>query len=137
MNHNTRGEALPDFVDTAVKEIDDQLRALKDEAARLEAARAALTGGTPRRGRSARNGAARSQARSTRGRSSRSTAAPRGGRSNTRALEALELVRKQPGITILVPDLKQVEEREQIRRERNVDVSDGGIAQDDGAGVRE
>ena len=42
---------MPDFVQTAVKEIDDQLRVLKDEASRLEAARAALTGGTRRRGR--------------------------------------------------------------------------------------
>jgi len=33
---------LPEFVDTALKEIDDRLRALKDEASRLEAARAAL-----------------------------------------------------------------------------------------------
>ena len=40
---------MPDFVQTAVKEIDDQLRVLKDEASRLEAARAALTGGTRRR----------------------------------------------------------------------------------------
>ena len=28
----TRGDTLPDFVDTALKEIDDRLRALKDEA---------------------------------------------------------------------------------------------------------
>ena len=48
---------MPDFVQTAVKEIDDQLRVLKDEASRLEAARAALTGGTRRRGRPASNGA--------------------------------------------------------------------------------
>ena len=41
---------MPDFVQTAIKEIDDQLRVLKDEASRLEAARAALTGGTRRRG---------------------------------------------------------------------------------------
>ena len=34
---------MPDFVQTAVKEIEDQLRVLKDEASRLEAARAALT----------------------------------------------------------------------------------------------
>ena len=44
---------MPDFVQTAVKEIDDQLRVLKDEASRLEAARAALTGGARRRGRPA------------------------------------------------------------------------------------
>ena len=33
-----RGEPLPDFVQTAVKEIDEQLRVLNDEATRLEAA---------------------------------------------------------------------------------------------------
>ena len=37
---------MPDFIQTAVKEIDDQLRALKDETSRLEAARAALAGPT-------------------------------------------------------------------------------------------
>ena len=54
---------MPDFVQTAVNEIDDQLRVLKDEASRLEAARAALTGGTRRRGRPASNGAAPAPAR--------------------------------------------------------------------------
>ena len=33
---------MPDFVQTEIKQIDDQLRLLKDEASRLEAARAAL-----------------------------------------------------------------------------------------------
>ena len=54
---------MPDFVQTAVKDIDDQLRVLQDEASRLEAARAALTGGTRRRGRPASNGAAPTPAR--------------------------------------------------------------------------
>ena len=54
---------MADFVQTAVKDIDDQLRVLKDEASRLEAARVALTGGTRRRGRPASNGAARTPAR--------------------------------------------------------------------------
>jgi DNA-binding IscR family transcriptional regulator len=94
---------VPEFVDSAIKEIDDRLRALKDEASRLEAARTALIG--------ARGGSGRVSA--GRGRTQRSTASRRNGRSagtqsgrsargggNTRAAEALELVRKQPGITI-------------------------------------
>ena len=96
---------MPDFVQTAVKEIDDQLRVLRDEASRLEAARAALTGGTRRRGRPASNGAARTPARPA-SRRNGSAAAPsqrRGG--NTRASQALELVRGKPGITI--PEIAQ------------------------------
>jgi DNA-binding IscR family transcriptional regulator len=91
---------LPDFAQTAVKQIDDQLRVLRDEASRLEAARAALTGGTRRAGRPERNGALRGPARPTSRRNGRATAprTPRGG--NTRANQALELVREKPGITI-------------------------------------
>lgn len=51
---------MPGFVDNAVNQIDDRLRELKEETSRLEAARAALTGGSPRQGRpatSARTGA--------------------------------------------------------------------------------
>ena len=92
---------MPDFVQTALTEIEDQLRALKDEASRLEAARAALTGGTRRRGRPASNGTARTPARPASRRNGRS-AAPRAARrgGNTRANQALELVREKPGITI-------------------------------------
>jgi DNA-binding IscR family transcriptional regulator len=91
---------LPEFVDTALKEIDDRLRALKDQASRLEAARAALAGARRRRGRLASDGTARTRSRSTARRNGRS-AAPRGrSGGNTRAAEALELVRGQPGITI-------------------------------------
>ena len=91
---------MPDFVQTAVREIDDQLRVLKDEASRLEAARAALTGARPRRGRPASNGAGSTTARPASPRNGRA-AAPRSRRSgNTRANQALELVRGKPGITI-------------------------------------
>jgi len=91
---------MPDFVQTAVKEIEDQLRVLKDEASRLEAARAALTGGTRRRGRSASNGTRRTPAPRT-GRRDDRAAAPRPRRGgNTRANQTLELVREKPGITI-------------------------------------
>ena len=101
---------MPAFVDTTVKDIDARIRELQDEVSRLEAARSALTGGRRRPGRprgtsgaSARTTGARS--RTTRAHTGRpASAAPRtpsthrGG--NTRAVQALELVRKQPGITI-------------------------------------
>ena len=97
---------MPEFVDTAVKDIDARLRELQDEVSRLEAARSALVGGRRRPGRP--RGSA---ARTTRTRTARRTTAPpraratrstrRGG--NTRAAQALELVRKRPGVTI--PDL--------------------------------
>jgi hypothetical protein len=107
---------MPDFVDGAVKEIDDRLRELKDEVARLEAARSALTGGGRRGGRRAGSAARARTARSAgarpasaRPRSARSTresatqtgTGARGSRSgDTRATQALELVRQRPGITI-------------------------------------
>jgi predicted transcriptional regulator len=91
---------MPDFVQTEINAIDGQLRILKDEASRLEAARAALTGGPRRRGRLATNGAASTFARPASPRNSRA-AAPRPRRGgNTRASQALELVRERPGITI-------------------------------------
>ena len=91
---------MPDFVQAAVKEIDDQLRVLKDEASRLEAARAALTGARRRRGRAASNGAGSTPARPASPRNGRAPA-PRSRRGgSTRANQALELVRGKPGITI-------------------------------------
>lgn len=93
---------MPGYIDSAVRDIDDRLRELKDETARLEAARAALTGGKRGPGRPASNGAARTQRRSSSRRNGRS-ATRRGG--NTRANQALEIVRQRPGITI--PQLAQ------------------------------
>src|SRR5436305_1085006 len=91
---------MPDFVQTEIRAIEDQLRILKDEASRLAAARAALTGGPRRRGRLATNGAARTSARPVSRRNGRA-AAPRPRRgANTRANQAVELVRERPGITI-------------------------------------
>ena len=90
---------MPDFVQTAVKEIDEQLRVLKDEAARLEAARAALTGGAHRTGRTTRNGTVQAQARKT-SRRDGSAATQVRRRGGDRADQALELVREKPGITI-------------------------------------
>src|SRR5947209_15255100 len=94
---HTRGHTVPDFVQTAVKEIDEQLRVLKDEAARLEAARAALTGGRRRVGRAARTGSGRAPARPASGRNARSGAPRQRRGGHTRANQALELVREKPG----------------------------------------
>jgi hypothetical protein len=88
---------VTDYLENTVKGIDERLRELKSEVSKLEAARAALVGtrrgpGRPR---------ADSAAASTRRRSPRRPGRPRGRRSgNTRAAQALELVRKRPGITI-------------------------------------
>lgn len=94
---------MADFVDSTVNDIDGRLSELKQEVGRLEAARAALVGG--RRGPGRPPG---SSASSTSGsgsasprRAARRPGRPRGRRSgNTRANQALELVRSQPGITI-------------------------------------
>lgn len=98
---------MPTFVDTAVKDIDQRLRELRDEVSRLEAARSALTGGRRRPGRprgiGARGiGASASTTRPRSGRRTSAAARPRPTRrgANTRAIQALDLVRKQPGITI-------------------------------------
>jgi len=77
-----------------VKDIDSRLEELKREVTKLEAARAALVGGRRGPGRPARASGAQ---RGTRRRAGR----PRGRRGgNTRANQALALVRSQPGITI-------------------------------------
>ncbi len=81
------------FVDSTVSEIDARIRELRAEVEKLEAARAALIGSGARTRRS--NGGQRRSRRAT-------TSGPTGGRrsGNTRATQALELVRSQPGITI-------------------------------------
>jgi hypothetical protein len=88
---------MAEFVDSTVKEIDNRLQELKEEVSKLEAARAALAGG--RRGPGRPPG---SRSNSTpRRRSGRRPGRPRGRRGGgTRASQALELVRNQPGITI-------------------------------------
>ena len=104
---------MPEFVDNTVKDIDEQLRQLRDEASRLEAARSALTGGRRRRGRPRGSASRTTRARGTRTRATRArtgrrattparTRSTRTGR-NTRAGQALELVSQRPGITI--PDI--------------------------------
>jgi hypothetical protein len=102
---------MPEFVDSTVKGIDEQIRQLRDEVSRLEAARSALTGG--RRGPGRPRGSAsrttaparRARTRTTRTRTARRASAPARTRSarsgrNTRAGQALELVSQKPGITI-------------------------------------
>lgn len=101
MNPRREGQ-LAGFVDSTVKEIDDRLRELKEEVAKLEAARSALVGGRrgPGRPRAARTAAA-APAATPRRRSGRRPGRPRGrSRGGTRANQALELVRSTPGITI-------------------------------------
>jgi hypothetical protein len=98
------------FVDTTVKEIESRLGELKHEVQRLEAARVALLGDVVARRRpgrppgSASSSPAAKPAATRRG-SGRGTARkpgrPRGRRGgNTRANQALELVRQRPGISI-------------------------------------
>jgi hypothetical protein len=89
---------LADFVDSTVKDIDRRLSELKGEVSKLEAARAALVGGRRGPGRpSSANGASAP----TRRRTTRRAGRPRGRRGgNTRANQALALVREKPGITI-------------------------------------
>ena len=102
---------MPDFLEEKRKEISQRLKELRplvEEFHRLEAAEQALSGvgtggngrratkaapATPRRARSAR---AKSTGTGRRGR-------PRG--SGTRAIQALELVKARPGITI--PELAE------------------------------
>ena len=102
---------MTDFLDEKRKEIQARLKELKplvDEYTRLEAAERALSGvgatpraaasTAPRRGRRAA-GAGGGSGSSSNGRRGR----PRG--SGTRSLQALELVRARPGITI--PELAE------------------------------
>lgn len=121
---------MADFLDAKVKEIEGRLRELRpllDEYHRLEAAAAALGGvELPRGGRARARGSAprNGGAAARRGR-------PRGSRGeNTRAAQAVELVRARPGITIpelaehmgikpnyLYRILPQLEEEGRVRRE--------------------
>jgi hypothetical protein len=99
---------LAGFVDSTVKDIDSRLTELKQEVSKLEAARAALVGAagrTPGRrgpGRPPGSSSGSASASATRTRTAaRRPGRPRGRRGgNTRANQALELVRNQPGITI-------------------------------------
>ena len=90
---------LADFVDSTVKDIDSRLAELKQEVSKLEAARSALVGARRGPGRPAGSTTRRSTTRTRR--TARRAGRPRGRRGgNTRASQALELVRSRPGITI-------------------------------------
>lgn len=92
---------MADFVDSTVKEIESRMTMLREEMDRLEAARTALVG-TGRRGPGRPRGSGTTSSDRT---TTRRPGRPRGRRSGTRATQALELVRSQPGITI--PQLAQ------------------------------
>jgi hypothetical protein len=94
---------LADFVDSTVKDIDSRLEELKLEVQKLQAARAALVGGRRGPGRPAgsRNAPSSSSSPSPRRAPRRGGGRPRGRRGgNTRANQALQLVKDQPGVTI-------------------------------------
>ena len=100
---------MPDFLEEKRKEISQRLKELRplvDEFHRLEAAEQALSGvGNGRRSTQSSSATPR-RARSARGKSSTGTGRrgrPRG--SGTRAVQALELVKARPGITI--PELAE------------------------------
>jgi DNA-binding MarR family transcriptional regulator len=93
-------DPVPDFVENAVEEIDEWLRVLKDEVARREAARAALTGGAAGSGGGyAMESGGCSRGRRTGGMGRADARRPRRC-LETRASQALALIREQPGITI-------------------------------------
>jgi hypothetical protein len=98
---------LPGFVDSTVKEIDARLAELESEVKKLQAARAALVGSAPRgpgrpRGSTTGGSTTAASAPTTRKRTGRGPGRPRGRRrgGGTRAIQALELVKSRPGITI-------------------------------------
>jgi hypothetical protein len=91
---------LAGFVDSTVKDIDARLAELQSEVKKLEAARAALAGTQRGPGRPRGRAAAAAPA-ATRRRAARKPGRPRGRRGGgTRGVQALELVKARPGITI-------------------------------------
>ncbi|MDO8209824.1 helix-turn-helix domain-containing protein [Conexibacter sp. CPCC 206217] len=110
-----------------------ELRPLLDEYHRLEAAAAALDGvqTAPTRGRSRPGAATRTSTGAANGNGNARRGRPRGSRGdNTRAAQAVELVRTRPGITIpelaehmgikpnyLYRILPQLEEEGRVRRD--------------------
>jgi CRP-like cAMP-binding protein len=99
---------MPDFLEEKRKEISQRLKELRplvDEYHRLEAAEQALSG--VGNGRHSTNAAPATQRR-TRSARAKSSGTGRRGRprgSGTRAIQALELVKARPGITI--PELAE------------------------------
>jgi hypothetical protein len=89
---------LADFVDSTVRDIDSRLEELKLEVTKLEAARVALVGGRRSAGRPASTNGASSGTTTRRAPRAPARRGRRGG--NTRATQALDLVKSRPGITI-------------------------------------
>ena len=92
---------MPDFLEEKRKEISQRLKELRplvDEYHRLEAAEQALSG--VGNGRSTAPAAAPRRARSARAKGSGTGRRGRPRGSGTRAIQALELVKARPGITI-------------------------------------
>jgi hypothetical protein len=102
---------MTDFLDEKRKEIQARLKELKplvDEYQRLESAERALAGVGTRPARSTGGSSTGSRGGGSTRRAARGSSNGRRGRpkgSGTRALQALELVRGQPGITI--PELAE------------------------------
>jgi predicted Rossmann fold nucleotide-binding protein DprA/Smf involved in DNA uptake len=98
----TQGDfTVTEFLDSTVKEIDARLSELKQEVAKLEAARSALVGTRRGPGRPRGTTTRRSTRRASTTTTTRRTRRSRGRRGGaTRANQALELVRSTPGITI-------------------------------------
>jgi len=101
---------MADFLDEKRKEIQARLKELKplvEEYTRLEAAERALSGvdnnGTPSRSSSGSSSTTTRKRRSSSGGGTGRRGRPRG--SGTRAVQALELVKARPGITI--PELAE------------------------------
>jgi len=99
---------VPDFLEEKRKEISarlKELRPLVDEYHRLEAAEQALSGVDTPSPRAASTTAAPRRARKARAKSSGTGRRGRPKGSGTRAIQALELVKARPGITI--PELAE------------------------------
>jgi hypothetical protein len=94
-----KDESMANFVDTTVQDIDSRLKELQEEVVRLNAARQALVG-PARRGRGRPRSSGASAGASAPRRAPRSRRARGRRRGATRATQALELVRSNPGITI-------------------------------------
>jgi hypothetical protein len=95
---------VADFVDSTVRDIDSRLEELQREVVKLEAARAALVGARRGPGRPAASNGGNGASTRRRASTGRRAGRPRGRRSgNTRANQALDIVRENPGVTI--PDI--------------------------------
>ena len=134
---------MPDFLDVKRREIAARLKQLKplvDEYARLEAAAAALDGLTPAvpakpaRSRGARHTAAAKGTPRRRGAANgKGRGRPKG--SGTRARQALELVKANPGIAI--PEIAEKMGIKQNYLYRVLSgLADDGLVEKDGRGWR-